>query len=262
MNGSEASSSGTDLTSNPWQALGHCLQQAREREGLSLSSLAAKLHMGEEQLRALEDGNRAQLPETVFVIAQARRVAEALNIEINPLLDPLKQESARLKPAPKPLSTSGYAPRSAPSSNGGWRWLGSLALLAGLAAAGTWGWRAWSTASQRSERIKPALLRPNSPPAPSKPTKPAPAPAAMTEPKVTELKLSSEQPSWVAVRNGDGKSLYEGTLLGSKTFPLQGGLEVLAGRPDLVQVSLGNQPARPLGKIDQIRWVRLNAPAR
>lgn len=250
MNGSEASSSGTDLAPNPWQALGSCLQQARERQGLSLSTLAAKLHMGEEQLRALEAGNRTQLPETVFVIAQARRVAEALNIEINPLLDPLKQDNASLKPAAKAFSSPRYAhtPAPAASGGGGWRWLGSLALLAGLAAAGTWGWRQWSPASQRKTAVKPALV---------KPAKPAPAPVA-----VTELKLSSEKPSWLAVRNGAGQSLFEGTLLGSKTFPLQGGLQVLAGRPDLVQVSLGDQPARPLGKIDQIRWVRFNPPAR
>jgi hypothetical protein len=64
------------------------------------------------------------------------------------------------------------------------------------------------------------------------------------------------------VRNGSGEQLFEGTFKGQRSFPLQGGLQVLAGRPDLVQVSFGAQPARPLGPIDQIRWVSFKAPAR
>jgi hypothetical protein len=103
----------------------------------------------------------------------------------------------------------------------------------------------------------PTLAAKQAPPSPAPVAKQPAATAA-----ATELTLRSQQPSWLAVRNGDGKTLYEGTLLGTRVFPLQGGLQVLAGRPDLVQVSLGEQPARALGKIDQIRWVRFSAPAR
>lgn len=245
MNGSEASSSGTDATANPWQVLGDCLRQARERRGLSLSDLAAKLRMGEEQLQALEIGDRARLPETVFVIAQARRVADALGVEIKPLLDPLRQEGASFRPAP---AASKGSVQSRASGNA-IRWLGGIALLAGLVAAGSW---AWQRGFRIPIRAVPTLATQNTPTTTN--NKPAAAPAP------TELTLSSQEPSWLAVRNGDGKVLYEGTLIGSKTFPLSGGLQVLAGRPDLVQVSLGKEPVRPLGRIDQIRWVRFSAP--
>jgi cytoskeletal protein RodZ len=255
VNGSDASSGGTDTTSDPWEALGHCLRQAREREGLSLSNLAAKLHMGEEQLRALETGDRAHLPETVFVIAQGRRVAEALHVEINPLLEPLKQKSTGPRPTRQPLATTGVATPSQPPQGGtGLRWLGGLALVAGLAAAGGWGWQQWLQPGRKTAEPEPTAAQPS---AGTKAT-----PAAGMAAATPELALSSDKPSWLAVRNADGKTLFEGTLLGRKTFPLQGGLQVLAGRPDLVQVKVGDQEARPLGRIDQIRWVRFNAPAR
>ena len=48
--------------------------------------------------------------------------------------------------------------------------------------------------------------------------------------------------------------LFKGTFTGERRFPIGHGLKVLAGRPDLVQVSLVGRPVRPLGTIDQIRW--------
>ena len=62
------------------------------------------------------------------------------------------------------------------------------------------------------------------------------------------------------MRDRSGRSLYAGTLSGERRFPIGQGLEVLAGRPDLVQASLGDQPARPLGPISQVQW-RSFAPA-
>ncbi|MFN4865674.1 MAG: helix-turn-helix domain-containing protein, partial [Cyanobium sp.] len=54
------------------QRLGQRLAQARQAQGISLDQQAERLHMGPEQLRALEEGNREELPEAVFVVAQAR----------------------------------------------------------------------------------------------------------------------------------------------------------------------------------------------
>lgn len=254
MNASDASSSGTDATPNHWLALGSKLQQARESRNISLSDLAAKLRMGQEQLQALEAGERSRLPETVFVIAQARRVADALGVDIQPLLEPLRQERSSFRPAAPARSNAAQAKTSGSAV----RWLGGIALLAGLVAAGSW---AWQHGFRLPFRAVPTLAARQPSPAPAPAAKKPTAPATATA-TATELTLRSQQPSWLAVRSSDGKTLYEGTLLGTRVFPLQGGLEVLAGRPDLVQVSLGGRPARALGKIDQIRWVRFSAPRR
>lgn len=268
MNTSEAtpSSAGDQNTAavsstganDPLAVLGQSLREAREQSGLSIKALAGQLHMGEEQLHALESGDPERLPELVFVIAQARRVAAALGIDATPLVAPLKQMSSRLKPAPAPLSASEPAGRKRPRTKQGTavlRWLGSLALLAGLGAAGVWGWQ---KAPQMVSRQQPKAT------SPAKPVSaPAPVvPKAEPTPPPTDLTLSAAQPSWLTVRTAKGQVLFEGTFKGTRQFPLAAGLELLAGRPDLVVASRGEAKGKPLGRIDQIRWVSFSAPPR
>ncbi len=274
MTTSEASPS-----TDPLAVLGQSLRDAREEHGLSVSALAAQLHMGEEQLHALESGDPARLPELVFVIAQARRVAAALGIDATPLVAPIKQLSSQIKPPPAPLSASepagrqrprarlsaqSYTQQSRPRSrhtSAGLRWLGSLALLAGVAAAGVWGWQ---RAPQMIGMLKPQAASTAQPKAAAKPVapKPKPKPKAVPTPPATEITVNAAQPSWLSVRTAKGKVLFEGTFQGKRQFPLAGGLELLAGRPDLVVVSQGEAKGKPLGSIDQIRWVSFSAPPR
>jgi hypothetical protein len=135
------------------------------------------------------------------------------------------------------------------------RWLGSLALLAGLGAAGVWGWQ---KAPQMVSRQQPKAT------SPAKPVSaPAPVvPKAEPTPPPTDLTLSAAQPSWLTVRTAKGQVLFEGTFKGTRQFPLAAGLELLAGRPDLVVASRGEAKGKPLGRIDQIRWVSFSAPPR
>ena len=48
---------------------GRQLAEARAAAGLSQNQLAGQLHMGEEQLAALERGDQTELPEPVFIKA-------------------------------------------------------------------------------------------------------------------------------------------------------------------------------------------------
>ena len=92
--------------------------------------------------------------------------------------------------------------------------------------------------------------------------KPKPKPKAAPTPPATEITVNAAQPSWLSVRTAKGKVLFEGTFKGTRQFPLAGGLELLAGRPDLVLVSQGAAKGKPLGSIDQIRWVSFSDPPR
>ena len=56
------------------------------------------------------------------------------------------------------------------------------------------------------------------------------------------------------MRDQGGKTLFQGTLMGEQRFPLGQGLEVMAGRPDLVRAKLGEQPERVLGPISAVQW--------
>ena len=226
------------------QELGSSLRAARERHGLSLKDLAAQLHMGPEQLRALEAGDESKLPEPVFVIAQARRLADALGIDINPLLASLKQPSTLALTAATGQTQSGDAHRK-----GGWPVL-LLVAAAGMAAvAGIgvfWAWPLLHRPAKPSEARVPALK-----------TSAVPSPPPVT---AASLRLRSPQTSWIEVQRSNGTVLFQGNIQGERSFPLAGGLRVKAGRPDLVQASLGNGPARALGPIELIRWVSFPEP--
>ena len=90
------------------------------------------------------------------------------------------------------------------------------------------------------------------------PTAAQPAAVAASSP---DLVLRSQEPSWLEVKAEAGKVLFRGTFSGERRFPLGDGLQVLAGRPDLVQAQLGTAASRVLGPIDQVRWQRFSAPA-
>jgi len=249
--------------------LGDCLREARLSQGIELGQLAGQLRMGEEQLEALELGDSNRLPELVFVVAQARRVATSLGVDINPLVEPLKQAGFAIKPAPAPLTASEAkseehrparltarqytltkANERRPKLG---RRIGGLALVAGLISGGVWGWQ--------QRQIRPASTPP---PAAAPAAKPKPAKKTMAVRTVPaqprSLSLSSPQPSWVEVRSLAGQQLFIGTLKGRRNFPLGSGLRVLAGRPDLVTAQLGEAEGKPLGRIDQINWVTFKPP--
>jgi cytoskeleton protein RodZ len=232
----------------PLQGLGAALRDARQARGLDRAALAAQLHMGAEQLQALEEGDSSRLPEPVFVIAQARRVALALGVEIDERIAPLKQASLGLKPAPAPLGANTAAPRG----SGRRPWLGAAGAAAVLlvGGAGLWGW------SQFGRR---PLNRPQPASAAVGPL--APAAARPSSAAAGSLLLSSREPSWLTVQSASGQTLFEGLFRGRRSFPVGQGLQVRAGRPDLVQASLGSAAAKPLGRIDQITWVRFGPAA-
>ena len=243
------------------QRLGQRLAQARQARGLSLDEQADRLHMGSEQLRALEEGNRAELPESVFVVAQARRVAASLGLNIDAEITALRGSQAfqahslqrtgvQRPPAP---AVAAAAPTAGPAPSTGRpppRPRRSL-LVAGfaVATAAVLGWGIQRSLTNGLPGPQPqADLRP-----PASGDRP-PAPPAGIGPSEPQLVLRSAAPSWLEVRSADGELLYRGTLEGEQRFALTGELKVLAGRPDLVSAASGSGPARPLGPIEAVTW--------
>lgn len=245
------------------QRLGQRLEQARESQGLSREQQAERLRMGTEQLRALEQGDRAELPEAVFVVAQARRVAASLGVNIDAEISALRgnaafQASPSRPPQAPPTSTPAAAgssisvppasPAAAPTDRGRGPLL--LAAAAALALAGG-GLLLRFGATLTSPPLQPTapLLQPS-------PT--AEGNAASTGNPSTgggsELVLRALQPSWLEVRSAQGDVLFRGTLQGERRFPLNRELRVLAGGPDLVTASAPGQRGQVLGPIEAVRW--------
>jgi cytoskeletal protein RodZ len=246
--------------------LGERLASARRELGLSLEEVASRLRLGTEQLVALEAGDHTQLPEAVFVVAQAKRVAGVLRIDISQQISDLQDSRMMRKPGRSSLPSTPRRPVTAaasPSPRGGApssprRSLGGLLLI--LLAGGALGLTVVAVLQRRLPslanwrlpipRTEPAPGA--SPPPATAPAPPAPTPAADVAPD--QLLLKSGEPSWLEVRDASGGTLFRGTFSGEKRFPLGSGLRVLAGRPDLVTAAVGGSEARPLGPIDQVVW--------
>ena len=91
----------------------------------------------------------------------------------------------------------------------------------------------------------------------------APGTRPMATVPAGKVRLSAVGPSWVEVRTLEGHTIYGAILAGRVELPVGPGLKVLAGRPDLVRISQGSQPPRPLGSIDHVMWQAIEplAPA-
>lgn len=242
------------------QQLGRRLTEARQACGFSLEQLAERLKMGPEQLQALETGNREELPEPVFVIAQSRRVATSLGIQIDEEIAALRSSdgfttsraSRPVAPAPVvPAQAGAPARRRSPALP-----LVLLSLL--VAAAGVLGlWRLVPRLATPPGRDPVGALP--KPVSASSPAEGSVGPGPDEEPGVAELVLLPREPSWLEVRSADGATLFRGTLEEQQRFPLAAELQVLAGRPDLVEVRLGEAPATAMGSIEDVRWRRFSA---
>lgn len=239
--------------------LGERLGKARRDQNLSLEELADRLRLGAEQLTALEAGDHTHLPEAVFVVAQAKRVAGALGIDVSQQISDLQGSrlmGAKRRPAAiTPLQRNMPSFPSRQGRSFGWIWL--ALLLLGGGGLGVVALQGKVFSPQASTPPSPAAT-PNQSAAPGLGTSPKqkqalPAGAASQAAPET-LVLQSNQPSWLEVRNASGVTLFRGTFTGEKRFPMGQGLKVLAGRPDLVSATAGGQGPRSLGRIDQVAW--------
>ena len=249
-------------------SVGSQLRLAREVAGLTAAQLADSLHLGHEQLDALERGERERLPEPVFIKAMTRRIAVRLRMDPDPLLDELTialaaEQAGRSQPKraanPSPAvsnNTSSNAQSESRPSAMRWKSVATLALLAGV-GVGT----ALVFAKQQPMPTPEVAVNTAIPqPAPE-----TPQPAAITEPDPSltppsaapSVTVTSQEPSWREIRNPNGETLYEGTLDDETPLAVNPGEEIYAGRPDLVLISNGNNRPRPLGDISDIRWHKI-----
>ena len=272
-------------------ALAAALTQARLGAGLSVAELAKRLNMGGEQLEALESGDLDRLPEQVFVIAQARRIAQNLGVTIDGEIQALRQ-SGSLNTRPIELQNlklkaelevpRGPQANQSPRGNGVVPVLASLALASGVAAGSFALWQQWQGRVQQAIQTKPLRTKPvqvnpvqvnpvqvKQAPTKKATTKEAQATAqaqatdqaqALAQAGATSLTLSTGSNTWLEVKTLKGKQLFRGDFKGRKGFPLNEGLRVLAGRPDLLLVQVGATAARPLGSISDVKWQTFAVP--
>lgn len=241
---------------------GRRLSEARAATGLTQEQLASQMHMGVEQLAALERGDQDELPEPVFIKAMVRRLSSHLGLDADAMVQSLgpltTAKPTRLAPGP---TTRGSAARKQATLNPL-----PLLALAGVAGLGVVVWSNAAELSRFAQGFKPTLQTPE-------PSAPASPPESETTLDVANeadslivsvpssedagLTISSSQPSWIALRR-EGIVEFEGLLNGERRIENPELVEIYAGRPDLVQLTSPAAGTTTLGAVDDIRWIRLN----
>ena len=254
--------------------VGQQLSERRLAQGLSQEQLADRMHLGIEQLAALESGDRDKLPEPVFIKAMVRRLSNHLELDADALVASLGSLSdgavsnERVSQQKGPISPP-LQPPSRPEKGAIWLWL----VLIGATALGALAW------VQRAALLE-LIQQPqsNSASATAKTTTTsnesittAPDTAFDTAPEValvlpstSEVELAnsgpitikSKEPSWIALRR-EGTIEFEGILEGERIITNPDEIEIYAGRPDLLTVSISNGEPKVLGTISDIKWIPL-----
>lgn len=79
---------------------GEILKKAREQKGLSINEIALSLKISSKVLKAIEDGDEAQLPAKTFLRGFVQSYANYLRLDVNDVLKIFHDEMGTTKPAP------------------------------------------------------------------------------------------------------------------------------------------------------------------
>ena len=260
--------------------VGQQLSERRLAQGLSREQLADRMHLGIEQLAALESGDRDKLPEPVFIKAMVRRLSNHLELDADALVASLgslsdgavsnERGSQQKGPISPPLQ-----PPSRPKKGAIWLWL----VLIGATALGALAWvqraalleliqqpqsnSARATATAKTTTTSNESISTASTTASDTPPDTAPE-VALVLPSSSGVELAnsgpvtikSKEPSWIALRR-EGTIEFEGILEGERIITNPDEIEIYAGRPDLLTVSISNGEPKVLGTISDIQWIPL-----
>ena len=262
--------------------VGQQLSERRLAQGLSQEQLADRMHLGIEQLAALESGDRDKLPEPVFIKAMVRRLSNHLELDADALVASLGSLSdgalsnERVSQQKGPISPP-LQPPSRPEKGAIWLWL----VLIGATALGALAWvqraalleliqqpqsnSASATAKTTITSNESIATTPDTAFDTAPDIAPETAPeVALVLPSTSEVELAnsgpitikSKEPSWIALRR-EGTIEFEGILEGERIITSPDEIEIYAGRPDLLTVSISDGEPKVLGTISDIKWIPL-----
>ena len=249
------------------EAVGRCLAQKRNESGFSREELANQLHMGVEQLAALESGAIDRLPEPVFIKAMVRRISAHLGMDADAMvhnlgLSPQKPGRTRKASIPEPSpaavhrGSGGSASAPVRQSKRPLIFLGlglGIAAIAVLVRTSPFEDLRWVQRSPQPVKTPQSVSK-----VPVKEAIPEAIPTLLETDRSTSIVLiSSQEPSWIALRR-NGIIEFEGLLEGEREIADPVDVEIYAGRPDLVTIQHSDAEPQALGTITEIRWLPLN----
>jgi len=241
---------------------GALLKAAREGQGLHIAALAAAIKVAPRKLDALENDRWGELPDATFTRALAQTVCRTLKIDARPVLDLLPQPSVMaLEPGNGGLNTpfEGRPGRDEPGLAGmairpmvlAAAVLMVAALVVYFLPPGLWSpgkpapvaasapmpaSAAVAVATTASAATAVSAAQPvagataSAPQTAGEPISPAPPPDGTASAAVAAaaglVQLSTNESSWVDVRDASGQVLLSRTVLPGETVGLDGALPI------------------------------------
>lgn len=219
-----------DAAVAPAASYGRVLAAERERQGISVVDMAARLRLHPRQIAAIEAEDLDRLPGDPFVLGFVRNYAKALRIDPAPLVDALR---VRLAPAETGAETAAAGPSQVVRDATRERVSRSVVIVgavAALIAFGIIGWLSTRSAPPAAGRgqaaTQPAPAAPATPvasdplsvsaagPSAQASARDAAVPAAAAEPVVAtapapasanRIRLAFRERAWVEVTQADGR---------------------------------------------------------
>lgn len=247
------------------------LREAREKQGLTVETVAEDLRLMTSQIRALESDDFEQFPAPIYVIGYVRKYAERLDLDAAPLVAALEHSALKTPPIRSEL-TARHIPmphrRGLPPS----LWMAvAVAAVIVLLAALWWLTRPGPLVTDNlpdepapvTERMDEVLPAPVAPAAPVEPVAPA-VPAEPESPVAVEPPAAVETPapagpgdelvlifsgsSWIEVVDVTGRRLAYRMGNDGDVLTLQGlaPFDILLGNAPNVAVEYNGEPYRDI----------------
>jgi len=230
-----------DFAADP---IGSRLKAAREAQGMSLDDIAAKTRVPIRHLQHIEKGEWDALPAPTYSVGFARAYATAVGLNASEIGSELRAQLGGARNISAPTHYEPADPARVPP-----RWLAIAAgIVAVLLIAGYFIWRSQAIGDV-NEAQTAAVEAPSPAPAPAAPAVAAPAqpPAVAAGPVV----LTATSDVWLRVYEQGGPKLLERTLKAGEKYEVPATAkkpEILTGRPDALQVTVGTTQIPALGQ--------------
>ena len=241
--------------------LGKQLRLKRQAQALSLEAVSAKTRIQQRLLQAIEEGDRDQLPEPIYIQGFIKQYADALGLNGTELSSsfPISDRRLKIKPVFQRLPTAQLRPIH----------LYLLYIFVIVCAVNSLSQmlsrselQATSSQSQtQSQKIISPVSQPQAlAKQPEKLKSVSATPSNNTDTKQVQIGVTLKAPSWIRVV-ADGKTQFEGLLPEGtqRTWIAQEEVTVRAGNAGGVLVTFNQEKAKQLGNIGEVQEVTFGA---
>ena len=224
-----------------FQTVGEQLKAERERQGLSLSDLAASTRVPMRHLESIEKSEFSNLPGATYTLGFTRSYARSLGLDAVKMGSDLRAELSTSGNDGYHLPAQNYEPADpsrVPSKALAWT---AAAIAIALLAA----YLIWRNIALDSSVAPATPTKTEATPVAAAAAAPASAPDANGD-----LVLTATETVWVKIYDANKKRVFESEMKAGDTFTVPKDAndpKIITGRPQALTVTIGGKTVAPLG---------------